>query len=193
MPQAVTAPPPLKPAAAPARPDDTGSLTRAVARGDAAAFAVLYERWFGRVYGAARRLTGRDEAFCLDVAQEAMMKAAARMPAIDSEAALSRWLCRVVHRAALDQLRRERRRRSRERGREAPGAAPDGALAERIDWLRARLRELSAEERGLLASRFARERSLEQLGAELGTTGDAAHGRLRRALARLRSAAEERP
>jgi DNA-directed RNA polymerase specialized sigma24 family protein len=96
----------------------------------------------------------------------------------------------VVHGAALDCLRRERRRRSREI-RRTRADAHDNALGDRIEWLRARLRELSDEDRGLLASRFARDRSLEQLGAEMGATGDAAHGRVRRILARLRKAAEE--
>jgi RNA polymerase sigma factor (sigma-70 family) len=145
------------------------------------------------MYGAARQLTGRDEAFCLDVVQEAMMKAARAMPVMASEAALARWLCRVVHRAALDQLRRERRRAARERGRGAAPPGADGDVLERIDWLRERVRSLSAEDRSVLASRFARDRSLEQIGMELGTTGDAAHGKVRRVLARLRKAAEEQP
>lgn len=190
MPQAATAPPPPEQADATTPADDTGALTRAIARGDTRAFGVLYERWFGRMYGAARRLTGRDEAFCLDVVQEAMIKAASRMPVLTSDAALSRWLCRVVHRAALDRLRSERRRRLREAaGDRARAAAPESS--ERIDWLRTRLEELSAEDRALLVSRFGRERSLEQIGSDLGATGDAAHGKVRRALGRLRKAAEE--
>lgn len=170
--------------------DDTAALTRAAARGDPRAFGVLYERWFDRAYAAARQLTGRDENFCLDVVQETMLRAARRMPSLPSEAALSRWLCVAVHRVALDHLRAERRRRGREVGRGEPHrAAPD---EDRIAWLRDRLRELPSEDRFVLGARYFRARTLDQIGTELGTTGDSAHGRLRRLLERLRGGEENR-
>lgn len=172
--------------------DDTGALTRGVSRGDGAAFGVLYERWFGRAYSAAVRLTGRDEAFCLDVVQEAMVRAARRMPPLADEAALGAWLCRVVHRAALDQLRAERRRVARERAAsrgERVEADPD--LDARIAWIRRRIDELSAEDGALLAARYGRGRTLEQAGGEHGLTGDSAHGRLRRLLERFRQEARK--
>jgi hypothetical protein len=46
---------------------NTARLTRAIARGDRDALATFYNAWFDRSYAAARRLTGRDESFCLDV------------------------------------------------------------------------------------------------------------------------------
>jgi len=177
--------------------DDTAALTRAAARGDAASFATIYERWFGRALTAAHRLTGRDEAFCLDVVQDAMLRAARRIPPLPSEAALGAWLCRVVHRAALDRLRAERRRAARERATapqsrttahaptHAPDATPSDSLDDEIAWLRARLRELPPDESRLLGARFAHGHTLAQVGAALGITGDAAHGRIRRVLKRL--------
>lgn len=191
MPRTQTAPPQPIPAASPAG-DDTDALTRAVARGDARAFGVLYERWFDRLHATAHRLTGRDEAFCLDVVQDCLLKAARRMPPLSSEAALASWLWRVVHRTALDHLRRERRRIARERGARPPESTLP-VLDERIAWLRSRIDELPAEDRGLLAARFAHGLTLDQIGTDAGTTGDAAHGRLRRTLARLRKAAEDAP
>jgi RNA polymerase sigma factor (sigma-70 family) len=153
VPHTAIAPPEPAPAAAPAV-DTTEALTRAIAR--------------------------RDEAFCLDVVQDAMLKVGKRVPTLANEAALSAWLCRVVHRAALDRLRAERRRVARERHGHHGGSASE--TDERIEWLRGRLRELSAADRGLLAARFARGRTLEQAGEEVGLTGDAAHGRVRRIL-----------
>ncbi|MBK7404740.1 MAG: sigma-70 family RNA polymerase sigma factor [Phycisphaerales bacterium] len=183
MPHAAEAPPEPKPLAA---GDDTEALTRAIARGDTRAFGVLYERWFDRLLAAARLITGRDEAFCLDTVQDAMLKAAKRIPTLPSEAALDRWLCRVVHRAALDRLRRERRRVARE-GRHAPGAGlPASGLDEHLAWLRERLRELPPQDRHLLAARFARARTFEQIGEETGSTPGAAHGRIRRLIHALR-------
>lgn len=188
MPQAAEAPPePMPPAAG----DDTEALTRAIARGDTRAFGVLYERWFDRLLAAARLLTGRDEAFCLDVVQDAMLKAARRIPTLTAEPALDRWLCRVVHRAALDRLKHERRRLARERSRQP--AEPTAELDERLAWLRERLRELPAADRSLLAARFARGRSLAQIGAETDTTPGAAHGRIRRVLQSLRASEGDHP
>ncbi len=173
--------------------DDTAALTRAAARGDAESFSVLYERWFGRALTAAHRLTGRDEAFCLDVVQDAMLRAARRIPPLPNEAALGAWLCRVVHRAALDRLRAERRRTAREQATAPharppthdPDATPTATLDDEIAWLRARLRELPPDENRLLGARFAHGHTLAQVGAALGITGDAAHGRIRRVLNRL--------
>jgi RNA polymerase sigma factor (sigma-70 family) len=175
-----------------AEPDDTPALTRAASRGDAEAFARIYQRWFARAVGAARELTGRDEAFCLDVAQDAMVRAARRVPPLPDEAALGAWLCRTVHRTALDRLRAERRRRAREARHPAgAGGGPEGthdraALDERIARLRCQLDELEALDRTLLGARFARGRTLAQAGLEAGLSGDAAHGRIRRALKQLK-------
>lgn len=179
------------------RGDATRSLTASISRGDTEAFARFYQAWFDRAYAAARSLTGRDEAFCLDVVQDAMIRVARRMPTLPDERSLEGWLARVVRSAALDRLRREQRRILRERSRSpAPTPVPPDELndlLERIDWLRAALTELPADDRALLDARFARSRTLRDAGDEVGLTGDAAHGRLRRIINRLRNAAMEKP
>ncbi len=186
-------PPPAR-----ARERTAQELTRAIARGDGDALSSFYRAWFDRVYGMARSLTRRDESFCLDVVQEAMLRVARSMRAMRSEDEVARWMTRVVHTAALDLLRRESRRAAREqRSAEAAsaGAPPTGderaEAAERIAWVRARLAELSAQESGLLGLRIGRGASLDRAGASEGMTGDAAHGRVRRAVARLRAMAKE--
>lgn len=193
MPQPATVPsePATTPAVDAPRADDTKALTKATARGDTRAFGVLYARWFDHAYATARRLTRRDEAFCLDVVQEAMLKAARRIPTLPNEAAMSAWLGTVVHRAALEALRAERRRLAREhraRSHTIPTTDPADDLDDRIAWLRGQLRELSVQDRSLLAARFVRGRTLAQAGEEAGLTGDAVHGRVRRILRRLRLA-----
>lgn len=103
---------------------------------------------------------------------------------------------RVVHTTALDLLRREARRTRRER---THGSAPAGnagsedaaELTERIAWLRERISELPREDAALLGLRVMRGRTLESAGAAVGMSGDAAHGRVRRAVARLRAIAKE--
>jgi len=173
---------------------DTSTLTAAIARGDVEAFGVFYESWFDRVHALARASTRRDESFCLDVAQDVMLRAVRSMRRFDDEAGLGRWLGRIVYSVAIDHLRREARRRRREEAvaAERPGAVLEedrGELEERVAWLRARLAELDGETRGLLELRFVLGRSFEEVGAALGISANAAHGRVRRSVARLREAA----
>lgn len=178
------APPPV-PQVETAAADGTEGLTAAIGRGDEAAFERFYRAWFGAVCGMAAGLTGRDEAFCLDVAQETMLKAARAIPTLPTRAALSAWLERTAHRSALDLLRAERRRRARESSRGA--AANDPVSDERIEWLRRRLAELPREDRELLGLRFFGAGSLRRVAAAMGGTEDAAHGRVRRVIRRLRA------
>lgn len=179
-------------------PTDGTSLrmTSAIASGDAEAFASFYEAWFDRMYQMAHSITGRDESFCLDVTQDAMLRVVRSMRAMATEEDLRRWLLRVTHTAALDRLRAEARRARREavagagaRGApHAPGGSADAALAEEIAQLRAQIERLGPEERGLLLLRFGRGASFRVAGGSAGA--GAAHGRIRRILGRLRTAME---
>ncbi|MFG0285871.1 MAG: RNA polymerase sigma factor [Phycisphaerales bacterium JB039] len=165
-------------------------MTSAIASGDAEAFARFYEQWFDWMYQMARSITKRDESFCLDVTQDAMLRVVRSMRPMRTEDDLRRWLMRVTHTAALDLLRAEARRRRRERGAMALGAAEPGGvgLDEQIESLRQRIERLSPEDRGLLQLRFGRGAALRVAG---GGSAAAAHGRLRRIVQRLRETMEE--
>lgn len=182
----------------PASPgSDAIRLSRAVARGDREALAEFYCAWFDRCYMSARALTGRDEAFCLDVVQDAMLRVVRSIRPMRGEEELAAWMSRVVRSAALDAIRRESRRSRREQERAglplAVSKSPRGLAtdAEETGWARGVLDGLPPEDRALIAERFGRGRTLEEAGAAAGLSGGAAHGRLRRTLARLRSLARE--
>jgi RNA polymerase sigma factor (sigma-70 family) len=181
----------------PDRPTDTESsswvltTTTAISRGDRAAFAVFYQAWFDRCYALARSLTGRDESFCLDVVQDAMLRVIRSLKPLPSHAELSGWMTRVVHSAALDLLRRESRRLRREAGRGSATRERLTASDERVAWLMARLRELPGGDASLLVQRIAQDRTLDAVGAAAGISGDAVHGRVRRAVDRLKKWAKE--
>jgi RNA polymerase sigma-70 factor (ECF subfamily) len=180
------------PPAAPA----SAALTRAIARGDQVAFAEFYDLWFDRAYATARRITRRDESFCLDVVHDAMLRVVRQMRPLDSEAAVGAWMARTIWTTAIDALRTERRRTRREHDvgaeRAANADAPgDGTERERLEWLRARIAALPTVDRRLVQERFDHDRTLDAVGRALGMTGHAAHGRIRRILARLRDAAKE--
>lgn len=165
------------------------SLSRAIARGDDRAFEAFYRQWFERAVKMVCVMTRRDEAFGLDVVQAAMLKAARRMPAMQTDREVEAWMTRVLRTTALDELRREKRRALREGRAGAPGARKiEEANAELIGALRRELDGVSSSERDLVRRRFAHGETHAQAGDDAGLTGDAAHGRLRRVLARLRAA-----
>ncbi len=171
----------------------TRTLTAALVRGDAGALDTLYRAWFDRMVGLAARATGRDEAFCLDAVQDAFLRVIRSPRAIETEAELAAWLRRCVLSAAIDRLRREARAGGRERRAAMPGQ--DGGVdqsvraAERLSWIAARLREMGDADRELVQLRYAVERTLAEVARVRGTTSGLVHGRLRRLMAALRSAA----
>lgn len=173
------------------------ALTAAIAKGDAGALAVFYEAWFDRSYAIARSITRRDEAFCLDVVQDTMLRVVRALRPLPDRDALERWMRRVIHTTALDHLRRELRRvRREERGAAAaPASVPETPessdrleLEERLAWLEQQLRALPQSDRKLLEERFVHGRTLAAAGTAVGLTGDAAHGRIRRLIDQLRAA-----
>ena len=177
---------------------DSVALAKAIAAGSEAAFAAFYAAWFPATLALARASSRRDEAFCLDVVQDVMLRVAKKLPALVEERAVRAWMSTAVLRAISDRLRAERRRAARERAVAAEAVVdPDAepwlqlAMGERQQWLSARVRELPAQDQALLWARFHDGDSVAAVGARLGLGDDAAHGRLRRVLERLRRAAAE--
>ena len=170
-------------------------LTARIAAGDEQAFATFYELWFDRLLAMARAATRRDEAFCLDVVHDCMLRVVQKLPVLGTEDAVAAWLARALLRGAVDHWRRDARRSRREAhaAERAPASTDlESDLLEREEraWLRARLDELPAADRALLLARFDAGLTLEAVGQTVGVTGDAAHGRIRRLLLRLRAAAK---
>ncbi len=195
-------------------------LTAAVAAGDPAAFGALYEARFNSVYAIARRATGRDESFCLDVTQDAFMRVIKSMKPMEKEEQLGAWLRRVTITAAYDRLRRERawHRRHRElvplTGPPVSAIAPRtsshtdlqeqvsgtggelspaGAMSddERLAWLRRELAEMDESALFLLEARHRFGWTLERIGRALGMKPGAVDGRLGRITASLERKAAE--
>jgi RNA polymerase sigma-70 factor (ECF subfamily) len=105
-----------------------------VARREEQALAELYDR-FGRVaFGLAFRIL-RDRALAEDAVQDAFLAAWRTAGRFNAERAkASTWLLTLVHRRAVDLVRREQRRRT-EPLPDAPGAATEGG-ADDVAWLR---------------------------------------------------------
>jgi RNA polymerase sigma-70 factor (ECF subfamily) len=166
-----------------------------VARSDHDALAELYDR-FGRIaYGLALRVL-RDDALAEDAVQEAFLQAWRSADTFMPERAkASTWLLTLVHRRAVDLVRREQRRRS-EPLDEASDRAGDGPVDEQA-WLRyqrervqAALRCLPDQQREALElayyGGFSQSELAERLGQPIGTIKSrmsSGLGRLRELLA----------
>jgi RNA polymerase sigma-70 factor, ECF subfamily len=88
-------------------------LLLAAARGDQAAFAALYDRFGGLVYGIVRRVV-RDPAQSEEVAQEVFVEAWRTAARFDpAKGSAQTWLLTMAHRRAVDRVRSEQASRER--------------------------------------------------------------------------------
>jgi RNA polymerase sigma factor (sigma-70 family) len=168
-------------------------VTAAIASGDTEAFAHLFREKFSEMYAEARRATGRDESFCLDVVQEAMLRVIRSMKVMDTEQRMRAWLRVVVQSCAYDRLRAEARRLRRERAaaQDRPESQADDGLEERLEWLRGELTGLDDRQAQLLLMRYRLGWTLQRIGSVLGLKPGAVDGRLGRAVSILRRRARE--
>ena len=166
------------------------ALVALVARSDDSALAELYDR-FGRVaYGLALRVL-RDQALAEDAVQEAFLavwRSAARFVPERSKA--STWILTLVHRRAVDAVRREERRRAEpiETAGEPSADATDEAAWLRLERARVQeaLAKLPDQQREALElayyGGFTQSELAERLGEPLGTI----KSRMFKGLSRLR-------
>jgi RNA polymerase sigma-70 factor, ECF subfamily len=166
------------------------ALVALVARADDSALAELYDRFGHVAYGLALRVV-RDPALAEDAVQEAFLaiwRSAARF--VPERAKASTWILTLVHRRAVDVVRREEPRRT-EPLEAAP--QPSANLTEDEAWLRLRrsrvqeaLRRLPDQQREALElayfGGFTQSELAERLGEPLGTI----KSRMFTGLARLR-------
>lgn len=169
------------------------ALLALVARDDELALAELYRRLGSLAYGLAFRIL-RDDALAQDAVQEAFLgvwRAADRFVA--ERAKPSTWVLTLVHRRAVDLVRREERRRADplDTGSESAGTVSDQAehVAER-DAVRQALRQLPPEQREAIElayyGGYTQSELAERLGQPLGTI----KSRMFTGLSRLRDVLE---
>ena len=169
------------------------ALVALVARGDETALAELYDR-IGRIaYGLAYRVL-RDERLAEDAVQEGFLTAWRTAADFSAERAkASTWLLTLVHRRAVDLVRREERRRVEPLPQDDRDAAATSPAAEEAAWLRfdrervqEALRSLPDAQREAIElayyGGFTQSELAERLGQPIGTI----KSRMFSGLARLR-------
>jgi RNA polymerase sigma-70 factor (ECF subfamily) len=150
------------------------ALAALLVRGDEGALAVLYDR-YGRVaYTLARRVV-RDAALAEDVVQEAFLALWRAPRSYRPELASVRsYLLMIVHRRAVDIVRREERRRAEpiDRDEDAPGGPDSTVDAAWSGFEAGRVREaldhLTDEQRELVVLAYYEGFTQSELAARLG-------------------------
>ena len=152
-------------------------LLTAIGTGDEGALGTLYDR-FGRVaYGVAYRIL-RDQALAEDAVQEAFLAVWRSAESYRRERATpSTWLLTLVHRRAVDLVRREDRRRAEpldEPPEAIGGDVPEeAAVRSRRMAVQSALRSLPEDQRQALElayyGGYTQSELAERLGVPLGT------------------------
>jgi RNA polymerase sigma-70 factor (ECF subfamily) len=166
------------------------ALVALAARSEQSALAELYDRYGRPAYGLALRIL-RDEALAEDAVQDAFLtiwNTARRF--VPEKGKASTWILTLVHRRAVDVVRREQRRRADSLDHVPE---PGGGGADEEVWLRLQrervqgaLRELPDQQREALElayyGGFTQSELAERLGQPIGTI----KSRMFNGLARLR-------
>jgi RNA polymerase sigma factor (sigma-70 family) len=166
------------------------ALVLLAARSQQGALAELYDRYGRPAYGLALRVL-RDEALAEDAVQEAFLaiwRTASRF--VPERGKASTWILTIVHRRAVDLVRREERRRADtlEHAPEQSGGAVDEEAWLRLQRERVQdaLRRLPDQQREAIElayyGGFTQAELAERLGQPLGTI----KSRMFMGLARLR-------
>lgn len=166
------------------------ALLALASRSDDAALGELYDR-YGRVaYGLALRIL-RDRALAEDAVQEAFLavwRSAGTFLAEQGKP--STWILTLVHRRAVDLVRREERRRAEPSESLAepagPGADEEAALGSRQQIVRAALRALPSEQRQAIELAYYGGLTQSEVAARLGQPLGTIKSRMFTGLDRLR-------
>jgi RNA polymerase sigma factor (sigma-70 family) len=175
------------------------ALVALVARGDENALGELYDR-IGRIaFGLAVRIL-RDEQLAEDSVQEGFLTVWRSAAGFRADRAKARtWILTLVHRRAVDLVRREERRRAEPLSDDA-ASVPSGQPTDEAAWLRferervqAALRQLPDVQREAIElayyGGFSQSELAERLGVPLGTI----KSRMFAGLARLREILDDSP
>jgi len=175
------------------------ALVALVARGDDGALAALYDR-VGRVaFGIAYRVL-RDERLAEDAVQEGFLAVWRTAATFRPERAkASTWIVTLVHRRAVDIVRREQRRRAEPLDATAVGEAADPAgsaedeawLAFERDRVQRALRTLPDAQREMLELAYYGGYSQSELAERLGVPLGTIKSRMFAGLARLREVLDD--
>ena len=168
---------------------DEAQLIDQALRGDRAAFTELVCQNQDRLFASMLHVTGSpDEAE--EVVQEAFIRAFMKLDTFQRNSQFFTWLYRIAFNTTLSRRRRKRPRISLDQTHETSGleVVDDGDAVdermlrdERVNLVRAAMRELTDEHRAILVLREMEEHSYETIAAVLEISIGTVRSRLSRA------------
>lgn len=175
---------------------DDPDLLAACSNGDEQALGSLYDRYGRRAYGVAVRIL-RDSALAEDAVQDAFLTVWRQAATYDrARGKVSTWILTLVHRRAVDLVRRQNRFNALpvELAAAEPLAPVEGGADEGVELQAARsevqaaLRTLSSAEREVLDLAYWGGLTQSEIATALGIPSGTVKSRTFNALAKLRDA-----
>ena len=180
-----------------AKADETERRLVEAAQQDRACFGDVYERYFELVYGyVARRV--RDRAVTEDLTSEVFRKALANIERFKwTGAPFGAWLLRIASNVMADRAKQAAREAGSSLGLppRSQASSPqtqhsDLEESERRAWVIRKVDELPDDQRRVVRMRFAEEKSISEIAAELGRSEGAVKQLQFRAFQTLRAKLE---
>ena len=173
---------------------DTGALslkelTKAICRGNEAAFTRFYDLYSLRIYKHLLVLAKGNETEAREVLQTVVVKLARRSKVFDEERRMWGWLSRLTRNSYIDLCRARQREQRFVSLEEHPVDLTESRDGEHrlSESLRHALEQLTAEERELMRAVYIDERPLQELADASGQTYKAVESRLGRLRLRLKT------
>lgn len=159
--------------------------------GEHAAFDLLIRRWQRRLWGYARRLTGREDA-AWDATQEAWVAILRRIRSLSDPAWFAAWAFRIVRNKCADQSRRANRHENLTAAlaeRQRLQAGPSSGSPTR-DTVTGALQRLSRDRQELLLLKYSTDLNIYEIAMVLGVPAGTVKSRLHHAREELRQMLE---
>jgi RNA polymerase sigma-70 factor, ECF subfamily len=162
------------------------AIVRSAATGDEVAFARLVATHHASMARVAYVICGDDDT-TRDAVQSAWAIAWRRMSSLRDPGQIGAWLVAIAANEARQAIRRQRRSKVVDISADIdrPGGRDPEESVDLVD-LRRSLRGLTAEERSLLAMRYAAGLDSADIGRQLGISASGVRSRITRLLDRLR-------
>lgn len=146
---------------------DVRHLTRSIARGSESAFGVFYDEYSPQLFRFLLVLARGDEQFAEELHQRAMIKAARKMPELQDQEQLWKWLAQVARNTWRDALRK-RKREGHALSVFKNDDQPNDAAPECLESLQYALETLPPNQRALIQSFYFEEQKQNAIAKRTG-------------------------
>lgn len=160
--------------------------------GDDRSFEIYFNCFFDLMFAESRRISGRDEATCLDLVQNAMFRATRSMTRLKDEQHAVAWTRILIRCTALDWLKVKSNampNRLDNTEPETEEVAENIDVRARILWIENQLEKCHPETRKMIALRYRLGWSLQRIAARFGLKTGAVDGRIRRTIEKIKGQA----